>query len=204
LDVHQEERREVMTISFRDVPTQRDRTPIPSGMYCLKVEVTPGGAGDGGILRRAKNGRSLMLELKCEVVGGEHEGRWIWDYPTVAIDESKDGSLPPLDADTRWKLQTSVRLGLVRIKAIIDSALGLDPNDRSEATEAKRDCANWRALDGIMFWAEVVETEGDNKYGPSNKIDYVVTRSDPAYPATTQAIVPRKSLKDDMDDEIPF
>jgi hypothetical protein len=204
LDIHQEQGRTTMAINLNDTPTQRDRELAPPGVYCLKAEVTPGGAGDGGILRRAKNGRSLMLELKCEVVGGKHAGRYIWDYPTVELDDSGNGSLKPLDNETRINLQTSVRLGRVRVRAIIDSALGLDPNDRSPEAEKKRTLESWGEIDGLTFWAQVDERSGEGKYGPSNFIDFVIVPGDPMYPKTTQAVVPRKSREEDMDDAIPF
>jgi hypothetical protein len=126
-----EERGSVMAINLNNTPTQKNPPPIPPAVYQLRIEVVPGGAGDGGILRRAKhNPPLLMLELRCEVLDeGEHKGRLIWEYVSVELDESVNGSTPPLDDKTRKKLQTAVRLGRVRARAIIDSALRLDPNE---------------------------------------------------------------------------
>jgi hypothetical protein len=57
-----------------------------------------------------------------------------------------------------------------------------------------------------VFWAQVDERPGSGGYGPSNFIDFVVVPGDPAYPTTTtKTVAPRRrSLADDMEDEMPF
>jgi Protein of unknown function (DUF669) len=189
-----------MAINLNDTPTQRSE-PVPFGVYCLKGEVLPGGAGTGGVLRRAKNGCALMLELKCEIVEGKLAGRCIWYRPIVELEENE--ALSKLDVKARERLQTALRLGRMRVRAIIDSALGLDPNDRSADAEKKRTLENWGEIDGLTFCAQISERY-DDKYGASNDIDFIVVPSDPAYPKTAQAVVPRKTLQEEMDDEIPF
>jgi hypothetical protein len=207
LDICEERgrRREVMAkINLNNTPTQRDRETVPAGIYGLKAEVVPGGVGDGGILRRAKNGYGLMLELKCSVAAGEHKGHCIWDYPTVELDEKAP---PPVDDKGRANLQAAqaaLHIGPIRVRAIIDSALGLDPNDRSPEMEEKRSFDGWGEIDGLTFWAQVGERPAQGQYGPSNVIDFVIVPGDPDYPKTVQAVVPRKSLRDEMDDVIPF
>ena len=47
---------------------------IPSGVYRLRAKLKPRGAGDEGLLRAAKNGPTVMLELELRVEGGEHAG----------------------------------------------------------------------------------------------------------------------------------
>jgi hypothetical protein len=193
-----------MTINLNNVETQRNRTPIPDGVYCLKARVIPGGAGSDGMLRRAKNGRQLMLELEYRVVGGEYEERKFWDYVTVDLDESTNGDLPPIDVEQRKKLQISVRLGLVRLRAIIDSAFRLDPNDRGAEAEKKRSFGSHDYFDGLQFWAQVVEKPAEGKYGPSNQIDFIIVPGDPAYPEEAKAVAPRRKWGNDLDDEITF
>jgi hypothetical protein len=206
-----EERGSVMAINLNNTPTQKNPPPIPPGVYQLRIEVRPGGAGNDGVLRRAKkNPQLLMLELQCEVLDeGEHKGRLIWDYVSVELDESD--SLSPLKVETRRKLETAVRFGRVRVRAIIDSALRLDPDDCGAEAEKARTLENWAQIDGLVFWAQVDEQPGGNGYGPSNVIDFVVVPGDPAYPTatngptTTKAVAPRRrTLADDMDDAMPF
>jgi Protein of unknown function (DUF669) len=88
-----------MTIDLNDT---EGRTLIPPGVYALKIQVNYGNAGSDGVLRRAKNGHSLMLELECTVLDSKHAGRKIWEYLTVELDDN--GS--PLAADKLDKLKT--------------------------------------------------------------------------------------------------
>jgi hypothetical protein len=204
LDVHEENRREVMAINLNSTPTQHEREVIPSGVYRLCAEVKLGGAGPGSIFQRAKNGYGLMLKLLCEVVDGPHKGHGIFDYPTVELDEKAPSPVDDKERANLQAAQAALRIGRVRVRAIIDSALGLDPTDRSEEAEKKRTLESWGELDGLTFWAEVDERPGQGQYGPSNTIAYIVCPGHPDYPKTVQAVVPRRSLRDEMDDEIPY
>jgi hypothetical protein len=195
-----------MSIDLRDTETQFDRT-IPAGVYGLQITVKPGGEGPGGFLRRAKNRRQLMLELECTIATGEHKERKVWDYITLALDESERGDALPIPADQLSKFHTTVRLGRIRLRAILDSAYGLDPNDRSEATDAKRQLGSYGELNGLTFYAQVETKPGGNGYGPRNVVEFIVTPDLPDYPTqpTQQAIVPfKRTLEQELDDEIPF
>jgi len=77
-----------MAIDLNDTEPQRDRNLVPRGPYQLKMQINYGGAGADGALRRAKNGRTSMLELECTVTQGEHRRRKIWDYITLELDEN--------------------------------------------------------------------------------------------------------------------
>jgi hypothetical protein len=184
----------VMTIDLND--TERDL--IPPGVYALKIQVNYGDAGSDGVLRRAKNGRSLMLEIECTVVGGEHRGRKVWDYLSVELDDNG----PPLAADRLDKLKSSIRFGRNKLRNIIDSAHRLDPNDTSEATQKKRRLESYAEIDGLIFWAQIEERGAGNGFGPRNYVDYVITPDLPDYPKEkTRAMV---AVRPDMSDEIPF
>jgi hypothetical protein len=196
-----------MPINYADADDQRSRELLPSGVYQLKVEVQLGGYGEDATLMLAKSGRSMHVALIYKVVEGEHRGYKIWDNITVALVEDKN--LPPLEADKLKKLQTAVRMGRAKIKALINSARRLDPDDKSEATEAKRALETHDDLTGMVFWAQIEEQPGGNGYGPRNIIDYIIQLGDADYPVAPAqssggAIVPKKSIKDDMDDSIPF
>jgi hypothetical protein len=205
----------VMAIDLTDTGTQRQSDdPIPAGVYRLRAKVKAGTAGTYHLLKIAKNGVSLMLVLECTVIEGEHQDRKVWDYITCELDEQ--GTITPLPQDKLQKLQTSARLGRNRLRAIIDSAYKLDPNDKSEAAqEVRRRFDSYAAFDGIKFWAQVEERPAANGYGPSNNIDFIITPDLPDYPQEASApptATPNKpsssggpmSLRDDMDDTVPF
>ena len=87
---------------------------------------------------------------------------------------------------------------------MIDSALGLDPEDMSEATKAKRILRGFADLAGITFVAKIkVEASDEPAYSDKNKLDHVVVadrrpsgarswtaRSVPARPSTRRAAPP--------------
>jgi hypothetical protein len=205
LDIHQEQTGEkLMPINLNDAPTQRDRETIPDGAYLLRSTIIPGGVGTDGMLRRGtKNKRQLMLEFSHKVVGGEYDRVEIRDWVTVAIDENANGDLPLSTAEEHTKLQTSVRIGLTRLRAMLDSAFGLDPNDRSAEMEKRRTVEDYTAFDGLQFWAQIVTQAASGKYGASNRIDFVIVPGDPAYPEASTAVTPY-GRDPAFDDEIPF
>ena len=60
-------------------------------------------------------------------------------------------------------------------RAMIDSALGLDPQDMSEAAKQKRVLRGLADLYGITFVAKIkVEPSDDPRYGDQNRLDRVV------------------------------
>jgi hypothetical protein len=206
LDVHQEsETKEApMPVDLNDVKPNL----APPGVYCLEITIVPGNAGEGGYLRLAKNLRSLMLELICKIVGTEYAGHKIWDYITVEFDESNDQGLPPLDPNKLDNYRTSVRMGRTKLRAIIDSAYGLLPNDDSDAAKAKRKLSSYGELHGLKFYAQVEERQGRDGYGPSNCVDFVVTPDLPGYPQpstpASKAVAPlKRTIAQDLDDDLP-
>ena len=67
-------------------------------------------------------------------------------------------------------------------RAMIDSALGLDPQDMSEVARGKRMLRGLSDLHGITFGAKLrVEPASDARYSETNKIDRVLLASDPEY-----------------------
>ena len=68
-----------------------------------------------------------------------------------------------------WKISKS------SFRAMIDSALGLDPQDMSEAAKQKRILRGLADLSGITFVAKIkVEASDDARYADQNRLDRVV------------------------------
>jgi hypothetical protein len=201
-----------MPIDLTD--TEAQSSPIPSGVYRLRAKLKAGTEGTDHLLKRAANGVGLMLVLEYTVLDGDYRKRNIRDYITCELDEQ--GVITPLPQDKLEKLQTSARMGRIRLRAIIDSAYKLDPDDKGEAAqEIRRRFSSYDAFDGIVFWAEVKVRPAANGYRASNSIDYIITPDLPDYPkevSAPRAVVPSKpsssggpvSLRGAMDDEIPF
>ena len=120
--------------------------PIPAGQYRLRITLKTKAVGvdqfgvDLKLQRSKADPLSLLLSLECTVVEGEHRGRKVFDYP--AVDISEQDILTPLKQDARDKLESNKKRGLTRLRAIVDSACGLDPNDMSKEAVAIRDRFN--------------------------------------------------------------
>ena len=190
---------------LNDAEKQRDRTLIPPGVYRLQTKARPGGAGPGSVLRLAKNGRTLMLDLELKIVGGECAGKRLWDLITVAVEppEFEDANVAEREQTERY--QTAARIGRSKLRAMLESAYAIDPDDDSEAAQNKRRFEDFLELDGLEFWAQVEIKKGTNGYKDKNILDFVVTPNLPDWPR--QANPPSKAVASrarDLDDAIPF
>jgi hypothetical protein len=217
LEVHQEVTQEETNMPIDLSDTELQDSPIPSDVYRLRAKLMAGTAGTDYLLKRAKNGVSLMLALECTVMDGDHRDRKIWDYITCELDEQD--AITPLPQEKLQKLQTSVRLGRIKLRAIIDSACKLNPEDKSETAQAKRrSFDSYAAFDGIVFWAQVGQRPAANGYRASNNVDVIITPDLPDYPkdndnsgtSVNKPLPPSKSvatggsLRDALDDDVPF
>jgi hypothetical protein len=214
LDIHEEPETEKETttmpiINLNDAEPQRDRTLAPSGIYALKIKVKPSG---NGWLRTARNQRSRMLQMEYTIVGGDYAGKTIFDWITVGFDETDDSDLPVIEPGKLDDFRTSVRMGLSKLRAIVDSAYGLDPNDVSDTAKKRRTLEDYGALSGLKFLAQVEQRPASGDFGPRNYVDFIITPDLPDWKtdhlttsATGVAVAPKKkpTLADDLDDEIP-
>ncbi len=80
-----------------------------------------------------------------------------------------------------WKISKST------FRAMIDSALGLDPNDMSEAAKQKRILRGLADLNGIVFVAKIrVEPSDNPAYRDQNRLDRVVLPSEKEWKAVME------------------
>jgi hypothetical protein len=113
----------------------------------------------------------LMLDCEFTVAEGPHARRKFWQMLTVS-----GGKVDEKGVSIGWKITKS------SIRAMIDSALGLDPADMSEAAKAKRILRGLADLNGITFVAKIkVETSDNPRYGDSNKLDRVILPTEPEW-----------------------
>jgi hypothetical protein len=161
-----------MTFDMNDAELPRGSDLIPDGSF-VKVSMTlrPGGLdgegeADRGLLKAARTPGSDVRMLDCEftVVAGPHAKRKFWQMFTVA-----GGKVDEQGVSIGWKISKGV------FRAMIDSALGLDPQDMSDAAKAKRVLRGLSDLQGITFAAKLrIEPANDPRYGDSNRLDRVV------------------------------
>jgi hypothetical protein len=190
--------------NLNDADPQREQTIIPAGVYQLRTKVRPGGAGPGNVLRRAKNLRTLMLDLELTVIGGESAGQKLWDLITVSAEPGEFEDANDAEREQTERYATAVRIGRSKLRAILESAHAIHPDDASEAAQKKRKIEDWLDFDNLKFWGQVELKKGTNGYRDKNVLYFVVTPNLPDWPR--QANPPGKAvaLARELDDEIPY
>jgi hypothetical protein len=124
---------------------------------CIK----PGDAGEGNWLKTSKDGKSRGLDCEFTVVDGEHANRKFWSRLT--LEGETDGHKDAGDISRR------------ALRAILESARGIKPDDKSDAAVAARKIAGWGDLDGARFLGRVGVQPAQGKYGPKNVLLEVIT-----------------------------
>ncbi|MBB4287961.1 hypothetical protein [Roseospira goensis] len=155
---------------------------IPDGTF-VKVRMTlrPGGVDgptpdDRGLLKASQNSDVKMLDCEFTVVGGRFDRRKVWQHLTVA-----GGKADANGQSIGWTITKST------IRAMIESALAIDPKDESAAAKQKRTLPSLKALDGITFYARImVEPASSAQYKDQNKLANVVVPGDPEYDPLTR------------------
>ena len=114
---------------FNDAGEQRSFDVIPANTICtLQMTVRPGGAGDGGWLTRAQP----MATAKASTANswsstGQYAKRKLWQRYTLHGTTPKHAEAGEISRNT--------------LRAILESARGIRPDDKSEAAQAARKLA---------------------------------------------------------------
>lgn len=154
---------------LNDVEPQRGGELIPDGTFAkVTMAIRPGGVDgqgeiDKGLLKASNAPGSDVLSLDCEftVVEGPHVRRKFWQLFTVA-----GGKVDEKGASIGWNISKRI------FRAMIDNALGLDPEDMSDAAKQKRQLRGLADLNGITFVAKImVEPNKDSRYPDQNRLD---------------------------------
>jgi hypothetical protein len=125
-------------MDFNDAGPQRAFDVIPAGTVAtLHMRVRPGNAGEGGLLRRSNDGKSEALDCEFTVVGGLYAKRKFWGLFTLV------GTIPTH--------ATAAEISRSRLRAILESARGIRPDDMSEAAKQARQVASYQEFDGVRF-----------------------------------------------------
>jgi len=145
---------------FNQAGPQRD--VIPAGtIAALQLKLRPGGAGEGGFLRRSKKGDSEALDCEFVVTDGPYAKRKFWTLLTVS--------------GTSEGHTQAAEITRSRLRAILESAHGVRPDDTSEPAKQARQIASYGDLNGLRFIGRIgVEPARDN-YAAKNVLLDAVT-----------------------------
>ena len=161
---------------MNDAEPQKTSELIPDGAFAkVTMTIRPGGVDgqceiDQALLKAPKDPTSDVRMLDCEftVVEGPHVKRKFWQMFTV-----QGGKVDENGVSIGWKISKST------FRAMIDSALGLDPQDMSEAAKQKRVLRGLADLNNITFIAKIkIEPSEDARYGDQNRLDRVALPTD--------------------------
>ena len=149
---------------------------IPDGVFSrVKLTIRPGGTNgavpmDAKLLKSSDRSDALMLNCEMTLMDGPYARRKFWQNFTVAGGRRDDKG-----ESIGWNIAKS------SFRAMIDSALGLDPKDETQATRDKRKLEGLRQLDGIVFAARIMVEPASSDYAASNRLANVVVPGEPEY-----------------------
>ena len=161
------------TLNFNDAETQRNLDVIPDGTIAtVRMIVRPGSIGTGGWLRRSKDGNSEALDCEFVVLDGPFAKRKFWTLFTV------DG------ANQGHAEATKISAG--KLRAILESARGIRPDDKSDTAKQARCIQSYGDLNGLSFIVRIGVEPPQNGYKAKNRLDHVVTPDEKAWKPVTQ------------------
>jgi hypothetical protein len=153
---------------------------IPEGTVAtVSMHIRAGNVGEDGMLKRSKDGGCEMLDIEFTVLDGPYKARKFWS--NFIVTGTTDGQ----------KKMAAGNLGM--LKAILDSALGLMPNDTSAEARAAR-TVSVKQFQGTNFIAKIgVEVGGPRKdssgnYPDKNILAGVITKDKPGWHAVEQPL----------------
>jgi hypothetical protein len=164
----------MMPFDYSDATTPIDMELIPAGLIATaQMRIREGGGGEGGVLKRSKNGQSEYLDAEFILVDTKHAKMKFWQNLLLAGET--DGH----------KQMTDKSRGI--LKAILDSAYGLKPDDKGPEARAKRS-KELKDFDGLRFLVKIGIEKGKPKndgssetYKDRNVIDAIITPDKPEY-----------------------
>lgn len=149
---------------------------IPDGVFSrLKLTIRPGGTNgavpmDAKLLKSSERSDALMLNCELTLLDGPHARRKFWQNFTVA-----GGKRDEKGESIGWNISKS------SFRAMIDSAVGLDPRDDTPVARDKRKLEGLRQLDGIVFAARIMVEPESPGHAASNRIANIVVPGEPDY-----------------------
>lgn len=150
---------------------------IPENTIVLVVaKVRPGGEGPDGWLKGSATG-AQMLDMEFTIDGGEFDRRKVWENWVVG--GVTDGH------------EKASAISRSRLRALLESARGINPSDDSASAMEGRCIESWGDLDGMTFCAKIgIETGGlkdkmagpqSDRYADKNKLKAILTPADADY-----------------------
>jgi len=175
-----------MTIDVNDAEPQREfGEVIPDGTFVrVAFHIEPGGTtlpnieADAALFTESKTSDAVGLTVDLTVVWPEaFANRKIFGDTFWTV---SGGSVDASGISKGWKFTKT------RIRAAINSCMGLDPKDDGVKARAIRNLASFSALDGLEFFARLSVIPGDpapsgGNYPDKNGLYHIVEPNEPEW-----------------------
>jgi hypothetical protein len=146
---------------FNTASEQRDFDLIPDQTTAVvQMRIREGDAGEGGLLKRSKSGEAEGLDCEFTIDGGPYAKRKLFAF--MVMTGATDGHAQ------------AAGITKSRLRAILESARGIKPQDVSEAAKKAR-VAELRDFDGIRFIARIGVEPAKGGYRAKNILLSVIT-----------------------------
>ena len=152
--------------NFNTAEKQSGGELIPDGVIVpVVMNIRPGGVGEGGWLTSSKSSDAEMLDCELTVCDGPYTKRKIFTYMTVS-----GGKLNDKGESIGGNITRST------LRAILESARNINPNDMSEAADEKRRVMGFGDFNGVVFLMKVgIEKDKTGQYSDKNKVKAIIT-----------------------------
>jgi hypothetical protein len=138
-----------MPYDYSTAPPPRELDIIPAGTVAsVQMRIRPGNAGEGGLLKRSKDGASEMLDCEFVLVDGPYARRKFWANLV-------------LEGTTAGHAQAA-EISRGTLRRILESARNIQPDDMSDEAR-KRRTADLKDFENIVFIVRIGVEKGKPK-----------------------------------------
>jgi len=143
---------------------------MPDGTIAkVSMLVKPGGEGEGGWLTEAAS-KNLYLNCEFVVTEGKYARRKFWQA-LVLVGGKKNEKGESMSGN----------ISKATLRAIVESAKGVDPKDTSEDAKAKRVLQSFDDLNGLEFTAKIKIEKGKDGYPDKNNLGGAIASTSNLY-----------------------
>jgi hypothetical protein len=162
---------------FNTAGEQRLFDVIPANtVVSLQMTIRPGHAGTDPWLTQSVDGASEGLDAEFVVVDGQYVKKKLWQRFTLHGTTPGHAEAGEISRNT--------------LRAMLESARGINPSDKSEAAQAARRVAGWGDFQDIRFIARVGVRPPKDGYPAKNTIMEVITPDRQAWRKLEQVAKP--------------
>ena len=188
-------------LDYSTVEPQNSYSVIPDKTLAkVRMYITGGNYDDeskgwtGGWATKSSRTNAIYLNCNYTIIGGKYDGRKVWSL--IGLHSEKGD---------KWS-----KIGKSFIRTLLESANGIDSNDKTDVANKYRTITSFQELDGIEFVAQI-DVSADQDGNDRNEIRYAITKEDKEYEALMKLNGKYKISKNTVEpedelvsDEIPF